>query len=50
MIIPEATRCKKCGYLLVDEEGNWVCNYEDEGKVIDDISDDECPLNNECYV
>lgn len=41
----EMTRCKKCSYLIEDEDGNWICGCEHED--IHDISDEDCPVNNE---
>lgn len=36
----EKTRCRHCGYLVEDENGNWVCS--DWEKEIHQVPDDEC--------
>lgn len=45
MTTKEMIRCKHCSYLIEDENGEWIC--DDCGKDIHDISDDECPVEQE---
>jgi len=41
MITKAMQRCNDCGYLDVDENGNWICEYCEAE--IHQVSDDECP-------
>ena len=45
MTTPEMIRCKKCSNLIIKDDGTWICKEIEMD--INDIPDDECPLNND---
>lgn len=47
MTTPKQIRCKKCSYLKIDEDGNWVCTGEEENKNVQEIEDEDCPVEQE---
>ena len=45
MTTKEMIRCKDCAYLVENSDGKWYC--EDYGKEIHEISNEDCPLDEE---
>ena len=44
----EMTRCKKCSWLIEDENGNLICS--DFEREIHDVPDDDCALFEEEWI
>ena len=44
----EMIRCKKCGWLTEDENGNWVCG--ECNLDIHDVADEDCIVESEVCI